>query len=489
MTEIDKSRSFPNYAIFIWLGGLTILRGWFAAVVELTPDEAYYFVWSTDLAMGYFDHGPLVAWLIRLGTSILGQTELAVRLGALLCSFITGWMIYLITDKLTNNRRYAFWTTVVASVCPIFAVGAVIHTPDAALAACWSVSVWFALKAFHQEKIFDWLLSGLFVGLCILAKMSGMLLVFGLGIFFIAWHASRRRLFRPGPVLAAITAALICFPNLLWNSHNSGGSFVFQWQHAFGQLSISPLNLLSFVGGQLGVVSPLLWFWLISFMTFGWLRKIRFGRSEAFMLWCSSAPVLLVCLSLSLFNKVEANWSAMAYIAALPGAAWAWNGGLWYIKKRSWWFGVTLGLAGIMSLIIHIQALFPFLPIEPGKDPTSKLRGWKDLARLAAKEAEELGVSLATEGYGPTSELIFYSGRNVIYQPSSNRISQYDLWSQTADITATDLLFLQPINKNGIPPLCRSAKEKWVLEDPPLEDSRFRWWSCRGISQPGEQEK
>ena len=52
---------------------LGFLLGWLlvnllqAGLTELDPDEAYYFMYSRDLAWGYFDHPPVIALMIRLG--------------------------------------------------------------------------------------------------------------------------------------------------------------------------------------------------------------------------------------------------------------------------------------------------------------------------------------------------------------------------------------------------------------------------------------
>ena len=49
-----------------------------AAGTELFDDEAYYWVYSRFLDWGYFDHPPMIAVLIKLGTSIL-PGELGLR--------------------------------------------------------------------------------------------------------------------------------------------------------------------------------------------------------------------------------------------------------------------------------------------------------------------------------------------------------------------------------------------------------------------------
>ena len=49
---------------------------------DLYPDEAQYWIWSQQLAFGYYSKPPLVAWLIRLTTGLFGDSEFAIRLSA-----------------------------------------------------------------------------------------------------------------------------------------------------------------------------------------------------------------------------------------------------------------------------------------------------------------------------------------------------------------------------------------------------------------------
>ena len=46
-----------------------------AALLPLSADEAYYWLWSKHLAAGYLDHPPAIAWLIRAGTMLFGDTR------------------------------------------------------------------------------------------------------------------------------------------------------------------------------------------------------------------------------------------------------------------------------------------------------------------------------------------------------------------------------------------------------------------------------
>jgi hypothetical protein len=364
---------------------------------------------------------------------------------------------------------------------PLFSVGAVIHTPDALLAAAWSAALWFALRAVRSERLVDWIGLGVCIGVAALAKLTGWLLLPCLGLFVFCCQEGRVRLKRPGPALALLVAAAVALPNLLWNAGEGGGSYAFQLAHATQRLRFSAVGFLSFLGGQAGAVSPLLWLGLVLFMAVSWRRAVRFGRNQAFLMWCFSAPVFLLCLLLSIVQKVEANWPAVAYLAALPGAAWVWTGGRFYLRRIRLWTGLALGLAAALTLLIHLQALLPFLPVEGKMDATARLRGWRELAGEAVREADRLGATLASEGYGPVSELRFYTGRPVLYERSSTRLSQYDLWEKEAP--GGTILFLQPVTTPAPPRICERAKSSWILmknagDGAPERAERFRWWVC-----------
>src|SRR5256886_12124381 len=65
-----------------------------AAWTPLTFDEAYYWMWSKHLAGGYYDHPPMVAYVIRAGTIIAGDTELGVRLVSILLALPMRFAVY-----------------------------------------------------------------------------------------------------------------------------------------------------------------------------------------------------------------------------------------------------------------------------------------------------------------------------------------------------------------------------------------------------------
>ncbi len=53
------------------------------------PDEAYYWDWSRHLSLSYYDGPPLMAYLIRISTFLLGgATAFSVKLTSVLCATV-----------------------------------------------------------------------------------------------------------------------------------------------------------------------------------------------------------------------------------------------------------------------------------------------------------------------------------------------------------------------------------------------------------------
>src|SRR6202051_1016125 len=88
----NEARLVRNTALTLLT--LVALRLIAAAWTPLTFDEAYYWMWSRHLAGGYYDHPPMGAFVLRLGTMIAGDTELGVRLVSILLALPMSWAVY-----------------------------------------------------------------------------------------------------------------------------------------------------------------------------------------------------------------------------------------------------------------------------------------------------------------------------------------------------------------------------------------------------------
>lgn len=117
-----------------------LLRLAFIGIVDLLPEEAYYWAYAQNLDFSYFDHPPMVAWLIRLGTTLLGNTELAVRISSWVCSLVAVTYLFGLAYNL-YGKTAACVSAILLAVLPIYFSVEFAMTPDAPLCGigCHSV--------------------------------------------------------------------------------------------------------------------------------------------------------------------------------------------------------------------------------------------------------------------------------------------------------------------------------------------------------------
>ena len=92
----------------------TLARALATVGLELYADEAYYWLWSLRPAPGYFDHPPMVAWLIGLSSAVL-PGELGVRLPFLLCGGLAILFAALTARELSDHPRAPVYAALLAA--------------------------------------------------------------------------------------------------------------------------------------------------------------------------------------------------------------------------------------------------------------------------------------------------------------------------------------------------------------------------------------
>src|SRR5262245_18790789 len=146
-----------------------LVRLGIAAATPLFPDETYYWDWSRHLAPGYYDHPPMIAWLIRFGTVLAGDTAFGVRLFPVLAGVYAADFVCL-TARRIGGTRAANIAGIVFAVVPMAAAGLVDATPDAPTLAAAAATIYALARALEApERSIDTLrwrgVAGLALGL------------------------------------------------------------------------------------------------------------------------------------------------------------------------------------------------------------------------------------------------------------------------------------------------------------------------------------
>ncbi|WP_148360369.1 glycosyltransferase family 39 protein, partial [Acidisphaera rubrifaciens] len=248
------------------LAVLTVLRLVVAGMAPLSPDEAYYWVWSHALSAGFPDHPPMVALWIRAGTALAGQGALGVRLLGPLSAAIGSVLLADAAPRLLPDLRSGagIGAAVALNATLMFAAGAVIMTPDTPLLFFWTAAIWaltrFAAPGASDRARILWLLgAGLAVGLAACSKYTAAFLGLGAGAWFLLVPSLRPWLRRPWPWLAGLLSVAVFSPVLWWNAAHGWASLLRQGGRV-GEFA--PARAAQFLGeliaGQLGLATPLL---------------------------------------------------------------------------------------------------------------------------------------------------------------------------------------------------------------------------------------
>jgi 4-amino-4-deoxy-L-arabinose transferase-like glycosyltransferase len=222
--------------------------------IDLSGDEAQYWVWSRHLDLSYYSKGPMVAYIIRASCAILGDTMPAVRLPALLFAIGTSICTYWLTRKLFGSDRLALGAVLIGGIVPMYAAGGMLMTIDPPFFFFWALATCLAATAIFDNKNWAWPLAGVAAGLGILTKY-GMLGWPPIVLLFLLFdRQSRSKLKTPGPWLMTGMALLSLIPVLIWNIKHDWVTF----HHVATQTAGGGGDFFSFVAAQFFVINPLL---------------------------------------------------------------------------------------------------------------------------------------------------------------------------------------------------------------------------------------
>ncbi|MDP9172379.1 MAG: glycosyltransferase family 39 protein [Planctomycetota bacterium] len=393
-------------ALVLWVA----IRWIFAAARELVPDEAYYWVWSRHLALSYFDHPPMVAYLIRLGTILAGENELGVRWWAGLMTAATMAILALTAKRLTGDVRAAVFVAMMLLLSPMINVIGLIVTPDTPLCFFTACALGCVLLIFAPNSLGEdlsrgklWLAFGVFLGLAMLSKYTAILLGIAVAGAMLSSADGRRHFFMPWPWLGAVFALAVFSPVIMWNAQHNWASFRFQLHHGLGSSASSPWkNLLEYFGGQLALATPVFFVFLLIVLAVYFYRQNN-PMHIRILLAASTLPIVFFAWS-ALHKHVEANWPLMAYLpgALLIGHYLSEN----WSRRRIFWAEVAMKVALVGTILIHFpEATWAVRP-SLGTPLWDELFGWRTLATEVEKEKQDSPVF--TTDYEFASELSFY---------------------------------------------------------------------------------
>ncbi|MCH7858119.1 MAG: glycosyltransferase family 39 protein [Candidatus Marinimicrobia bacterium] len=427
--------------------------------VSLVADEAYYWEWSRQLAWGYFDHPPMVAWLIALTTWLGGHSATAVRFSAFV---LTGGVSLLIYDmgRKMFTPQIAFAAIVILNTTLLYAVGAMIMTPDIPQLFFWTLALHLVWRALQHSTLSHWIIGGLVIGLGLLAKYTAILLLPAIFIYLALSRDDRHWLREPGPYLMVLCAFLVFMPVIWWNYQHAWVSFRFQLHHGIGTpKTVSLRYLVEYIGGQAAVVSPLLFLGFLAAIGHGLIRGIKENNRAYLFLSVTSAAIFLFFMLTALTSRTEANWAAPTYVAGSLLLTAAYEQTWRKIKFAPLLAGLSIAVSVGLTLLAFIEMHASLLPIPARQHPVARAVGWDQVAARVAvhRSAEGQPRLIVADRYQYAALLAYHlpDHPQVTTFAPHRRPNQYDTWQRSALLSGQEVLYIT--NTDTLPPAVARA--------------------------------
>jgi 4-amino-4-deoxy-L-arabinose transferase-like glycosyltransferase len=412
------------------LAATLLFRFWLAAAAPVSADEAYFILWGRMPAIGYYDHPPMVGWILA-PFAALSESAWLMRLPAVLVPLLAA---------LTLRAAIRIWfgrdedTADLAALAALLLpanVWNVLITTDAPLALFSLASLLAFARAAQKDSAPLFFVAGLFLGLAFLSKYLAVLL----GLAYLAWSISSRK-FRPILLVfaGALPAGLLnlywnyesCWCNVMFNAVNRHGGEDSGWSLATPALYAASLAYLA---------APLLWF--------AW-----HGRARLLAAWQRPAEraLLLAWLvpfaafaAVSPVKRIGLHWLLSFLPALVLSAALALDRAAlrWSVR----WFAA---LAVLQAAAIQIVAALPADTWQASRF-YSRLVFPGRIAELAVAIApDRAGMRLATDSYASAALLEYHWREPVaVFGRGTSHARQDDVDTDWRSLDAKDLIVLR----------------------------------------------
>jgi len=413
----------------LWLASLLIQ----AYYVELRGDEAYYWMYSKNLAWGYFDHPPVTAVLVKAGY-ILFHNELGVRLFFVLLGAATIWVMERMIQPFNLKLFYAITLSIAFLQVGMVFGGGMFAIPDFPLLFL-TVSFFYLYKQYLQRDSWQIVLA-LAVVMCLLllSKYHGILVI-GFTVL-----SNLALLKRKSFWISGILALILFMPHVLWQVANDfpsmkyhfyersskGYSFSFTTEYLFAQ----PFVLGPFIGA------------VLIYLGFTFKPKDLFERSLKFMI----VGTYLFFFLMTFKGRVEGNWTIITLVPLLYIGYNHIERSQKLTKFAYYSFVVSL----VLILLVRMALIANFFPPSIRLSKMLGARRWTRELKAVSKERPVAFMN----SYQRASLYEFYSGLPAFSLNNVwGRKNQYSIWDTEANYQGRSVVLVANViesNKDSI---------------------------------------
>ncbi|MEI8327306.1 MAG: glycosyltransferase family 39 protein, partial [Betaproteobacteria bacterium] len=398
---------------------------------------------------GYYKHPPLPTWLLIAASRLLGTPWWLTSILAGLCLMGTALASYALALRLTT-RRSAQLAMLLWGLHLTLTWRADLYNHNTVLMLLCACMAWAVVAATQQRSLRHWLIAGACAGLALLAKYQAVVLMLVLLVALVRGGYLSDALHRKGLALAALLAALVFTPHLIWLFAND----FLPLHYASTQLPtrwslVGQEALISFILQQLRFFWPALAAVLvcIAFIPMSARSaKTRAGENPqqddprlAWVRLLALGPLTLVLLIGLAGTHLQNHWGMQTLQFASMGLA------LWLARRSTVRPRQMLVVAGALQLLLLGYVTQHMLHIrEVGwQGQGDKFYPAGPLAQEALADWQRATSCSLHYVVGPSFEagtIAVFSGQNPAVFERGSRIASP--WIDTADVQRSGALYV-----------------------------------------------
>lgn len=399
---------------------------WLAVALPITGDEALFYGWSQQLSIGYYDHPPVIAWMLAALT-LLSDSVFFMRLPTVLLSFIVAVGIWDLVRRLNPKAsRQAGLVACLYVLLPINWFGVPV-TNDTPLIAFYFLSAYFFIYAefikgvdvFSNSRRSYWLflLSGVFLGLAFFSKYLAAL--GGIAFFLTlarpeSWGGRGLKHALLATLVIVLGASPFIGLNIYYNYFNCWNNILFNLVNRNEGAGLNAQGVLIYVLTGIYLFTP----WVCLKL---WRARQELALYKGLLILALTP--LIVFLLLAVFRTVGLHWilAFLPFVFVVLGLAY--TSPTQAVRHQRF----TLFL-GAPHLIFFLIALTPLIENWSDKSFYRSVKFLDDAKTLPllAKASAPDGTTLMSTGYSPASILGYHAKTHIPVFGEGSRYGRFD---------------------------------------------------------------
>jgi len=221
---VELLRSRPSLAV--WLAALAQALLWLlvpSLFYAAPPAElANVLVVGREFQLGTDLGPPLAFWLAEIAYDATGHSVIGVYLLSQICVVVTYWAVFALGRSIVGPQHAALAVLLMVGVAA-FTVPTPDFGPVILTMPLWAIILLHYWRAVGEGRRSYWLPLAIEIGLLLLTTYVGLILIGLLVLFTLGNREARARLKSYDPLIAALVAAIVMGPHLIWLADSGAG--------------------------------------------------------------------------------------------------------------------------------------------------------------------------------------------------------------------------------------------------------------------------